>query len=93
MNLVINIASTFALILGLAWAFLPGQFGLMNFRNTHSAPLRVFASAFWLVLMLVHPLAFYQIWFASAPVIWWLLIPFLTHIAFFTTVGTNVSTR
>jgi hypothetical protein len=93
MNFVINLASTFALLLGLAWAFLPGQFGLMNFKKSHSAPLGLFATVFWLVLMLIHPLAFYQIWFAFAPVIWWLLIPFLTHIVFFTTIGKTVSTR
>lgn len=93
MVIVIKIGSTFLLLLGIAWALLPGGFGLTNFMNKHGKAMKILGYFSWSVLVLSHVYVLYKIWFVTDNAYSWLLLPVFLHILFFTTVGRNVSTR
>lgn len=76
-----------------AWALLPGSFGLLNFKKSHSRPLGLLASAAWWLLLAAHPWALYQVWFSLNSHYWWLGILLLLHIAFFSVFARDLSTR
>ncbi len=92
MDILAKVLCTLVLFLGMFWAFLPGQFGLLNFKKSHNAIASILATAFWFFLMLIHPIAVYKIWLAEVSMLWCLLILFFVHILFFTTVAKDVST-
>ncbi|NOR71893.1 MAG: hypothetical protein GQ532_19775 [Methylomarinum sp.] len=92
MQLFINIVSTFVLLLGMLWALLPGGFGLNNFNTSHAPPLTYLAMGTWGILILTHLFVLYKIWSGQENVYWWILLPLLMHIIFFTIFGRDVST-
>lgn len=94
MHILLKVVITFVLIMGLAWAFLPGGMGLSNFKAIHAQLLNIIGTAFWVMLLLAHPFVLYKIWAGSeAHVYWWLLLPVTMHIVFFAIFGQNVSAR
>jgi len=79
--------------MGLVWAFLPGGFGLNNFKDTHGPMMGSIGTLTWILLLLAHPFALYKIWTGGGgDVYWWLLLPLALHILFFVIFGRAVST-
>lgn len=91
MLIFIRIAASFALIFSLAWAYLPGGFGVNNFRTIHTGALGHLAALCWWLLLLVHPLAIYRIW-AGGRLWLWLGVIVVMQLLFFASFGRNVST-
>jgi len=79
--------------MGIAWAFLPGGFGLYNFNKENEGLITHLAGITWWALLLAHPFAAYKLWFGKGSVYWWLLLPLVLHIVFFYIFGQNLSTR
>jgi len=93
MHILLKVICTFALFAGIVWAFLPGGFGLHNFNAANQPPLTYIASISWWILLLAHPFVAYNLWFGNGNVYWWLLVPILLHVVFFTIFGQNLSAR
>jgi len=93
MHIFLKIVCSFVLFFGIVWAFLPGGFGLNNFNKANLAPLTYIATISWWALLLAHPFVAYKLWFGNGNVYWWLLLPIVLHILFFTIFGQDVSTR
>ena len=93
MYIFLKIICTLILVIAMAWAFLPGGFGLNNFNKANQGLLTHIASISWWALLLAHPFAAYKLWFGTGNVYWWLLLPLVLHILFFTIFGQDVGTR
>ena len=93
MTLLIKLAVSFLLAMGAFWAFLPGSFGLGNFRKKHAGPVNVLAALVWWLLMLSHALVLGLVWIAAAGAWRWLLLPVALQIVFFSVFGRDVSTE
>ncbi len=87
------IVSSLVLACGVLCAFFVGGFGLVNFKNSRSVVLGVMGACVWLVFLACHVLALYLLWFLDDISFLWLIIPAVFHVAYFSTVGKNVSAR
>ena len=86
-----RVVVTFFLFFSGFWALVPGGFGIMNFRNTHFGLIAQLGLVCWWILLLLHPLAFYKIWFT--PDGWlWLAPVVVMQVLFFTIFGKNLGT-
>ena len=93
MEILLKLCASLALAMGAIFAFLPGAFGLLNFRNEQrQAWLKRLATLSGCLVLFAHPLALYQLWQADTPYRW-LLLPVGLHLLFFGVFGRNVSTR
>ena len=74
------------------WAVLPGAFGIANFRKTHFGLSARLGQLGWWILLLVHPLTIYKIWFTEDGWLW--LAPVVVmQVSFFAIFGRDVGTR
>ncbi len=92
MSLAIHIVMTFVLLIAGAWAFLPGGFGLANFRKVHGGAVGLLAMLCWWLLLLIHPVAIGMIWHGGRLILWLPLVAAM-HLLFFGLFGRNVGTR
>lgn len=92
MLILLKIAGTFVLLFGLAWAVLPGGFGMSNFRRDHGRLPGLAALLCWWLLLLVHPFAIYVLWVDRSGLDPWVLLPLIVHGLFFGIFGRDVST-
>ena len=92
MMIVFKIAGSFVLLLGLAWAALPGGFGMTNYRRDHGRLPGQLALLCWWLLLLAHPFALYVLWVDRSDLDAWLALPLALHVLFFRIFGRDVST-
>jgi hypothetical protein len=78
--------------MGTIWTLLPCGFGLHNYIKSHSKYLGFIASLCWLVLLAVHPLLIYLLWF-DAVTYWWLFLLAAAHALFLLLFGRNLGTN
>ena len=92
MQVVINIVGSLFLFFCFVWTLLPWGFGVHNYAKSHGKLLVFVARASWLVLLLVHPLLIYLVWFESISY-WLMLALIIAHIVFCVLFARDVSTR
>lgn len=94
MEILLKLCASLALGMGAIFAWLPGSFGLLNFRGEHgNSWLSRAAACNWWLLLLAHPAALYLLWQADGYGFYWLLLPAALHLLFFSLFGRNLSTR
>jgi len=77
--------------MSIAWTLLPWSFGLQNYVKAHNQCFSLAARCYWLVLLLVHPLLMYAIWFYDVTY-WYLLLLVAAHILFLYWFGRDLGT-
>ena len=96
MDIVLAVFGTCFLGGSLLWAFLPGMFGLANYKRHHSPSENNIASITWAALLLINPVAGYLLWDGiinnKEYVFSWLFLPLPFHIIFFSIFGRNLGT-
>lgn len=90
-QVLIKVAASLFLLMGMFWALLPCGFGVSNYVKAHNPVLGLIARISWLVLLAVHPLLIYLIWFESVSY-WLLLLLVAAHILFLSLFGRDLST-
>jgi len=96
MAIIFGIIGTFALLMQLFWALLPGAFGASNFSKKHGNPIGLIGYLAWITLVIAHFVSLYYLWSGitndAETVFSWILFPIPIHIVFFAVFGRNVST-
>lgn len=96
MDIFLAILGSFFILFSFFWAFLPGMFGLGNFKKNNSALANVMGSILWFILLLCHPITAYLLWSGvinhKEYVFIWLLLPLPLHFIFFSIFGRNLGT-
>ena len=67
---------TLVLLMGIAWAILPGGFGLSNFKKKHGAFMNALGTFAWILLITLHLITLYILWSGAHALYWWLLFLF-----------------
>lgn len=89
MQIIMKIAASLFLIMGIFWTLLPCSFGLHNFAKSHNQLLGLIARISWGALLAAHFLLMYLIWFDTISY-WWLLLLVAAHILFLMVFGQDV---
>lgn len=93
MAILEKLAATFACAFGVIFLYLPGGFGLLHFKQDKPRLAGLAGTILWVVLMLVHVLAIYRIWFVGDSVLPWVVALGVGQVLFFSTIARDVSTR
>ncbi len=72
--IIMKIAASLFLIMGIFWTLLPCSFGVHNFVKSHNQYLGWLARISWLVLLVAHLLLIYFLWFEGISYAWLLLL-------------------
>jgi len=96
MAIVGGVLGTIFLLFSVAWALLPGGFGISNFKKKHGAVANLIGSALWLLLLLIHPVILYLLWSGllnNKEIVYsWLFVPLGLQLLFFLIFARNVGT-
>ena len=76
----------FSLVIGFAgiWAYFPGGFGLRQYKASHGKAMGIIASVTYWLLVIIHPLALYNLWFGRSAFYGWVVAVVLAHVIYFT---------
>ncbi len=88
-QIMIKIAVSLFLIMGIFWTLLPCSFGVGNFIKTHSQFLGWLARISWVMLLGAHLLLMYRLWFGGIGYAWLLLL-IAAHVLFLVFFGRDL---
>lgn len=90
MAILLKLILSFGLGFSLIFALLPGSFGLINFRRSHSKTAGQLARVFFHALWLLHIPVIYNVW-AGVVGLWWPILLLLgLVVTFFATIGQDL---
>lgn len=96
MDTIWGILSTIYLLMSFGFAFLPGMFGLANYKKNHGSIANLIATGAWLALLMLHLWLGYVVWEGIInnrdTIFSWLLLTVPAQIIFFTSFGRDVGT-